>query len=134
MDPCPRCGAHEVTSLHCMPPPRVSSLQAPSRVPQRQARSLYSRFKRYGPSGFGYGSTAEEVTAGLDLCGKTILVTGVTSGLGLETARVLSMRGARVVGLARTAERARQAMRAMPNDPLAVGCDLADLATVRAAV
>ncbi len=33
--------------------------------------SLYARLKRYGPTGFGYGSTAEEVTAGLDLTGRT---------------------------------------------------------------
>lgn len=96
--------------------------------------SLYSRFQSDGPSGFGYGSTAEEVTAGLDLSGKTILITGVTSGLGLETARVLSMRGARIIGLARTVEKARAAMSAMPNAPVPIACDLADLATVRAAV
>ncbi|MDP2311971.1 MAG: SDR family NAD(P)-dependent oxidoreductase [Pseudomonadota bacterium] len=106
----------------------------PSWLARLRRGSLYSMFKSYGPSGFGYGSTAEEVTAGLDLSGKTILVTGVTSGLGLETARVLSMRGARIVGLARTAEKAREAMRAMPNAPVPVACDLADLATVAAAV
>ncbi len=96
--------------------------------------SLYSMFTGNGPSGFGYGSTAEEVTAGIDLSGKTILVTGVNSGLGLETARVLSLRGARIVGLARTAEKARDAMSAMPNAPVAVACELSDLASVRAAV
>jgi NAD(P)-dependent dehydrogenase (short-subunit alcohol dehydrogenase family) len=96
--------------------------------------SLYARFKAYGPSGFGYGSTAAEVTAGLDLSGRTILVTGVTSGLGLETARVLSMRGARIVGLARTADKAREALSGLPNEPVPVACDLADLATVREAV
>jgi NAD(P)-dependent dehydrogenase (short-subunit alcohol dehydrogenase family) len=100
----------------------------------RRPGSLYAKLKRYGPSGFGYGSTAEDVTAGLDLSGKTILVTGVTSGLGQETARVLAMRGARIVGLARTAEKAREAMRTLPNAPVPVACDLADLGTVRAAV
>ncbi|HPF25417.1 MAG TPA: hypothetical protein PK159_02410, partial [Steroidobacteraceae bacterium] len=39
--------------------------------------------------GFGADSTAEQVTDGLDLTGKTALVTGSTSGLGLETMRVL---------------------------------------------
>lgn len=102
--------------------------------PSRGRGSLYGLLARPGPSGFGYGSTAEDVTAGLDLCGKTILVTGVTSGLGLETARVLAERGARIVGLARTAEKASAAMRALPNAPVPVACDLADLATVRAAV
>lgn len=102
--------------------------------PPRKRGSLYSRLASAGPSGFGYGSTAEEVTAGLDLSGKTILITGVTSGLGLETARVLSLRGARIIGLARTVEKARAAMSAMPNSPVPVACDLADLATVQAAV
>jgi len=59
--------------------------------------SLYQLFTSKGPSGFGYGSTAEEVTQGLDLAGKTILVTGCNSGLGQETLRVLALRGAQVV-------------------------------------
>ena len=45
-----------------------------------------------GASGFGFASTAEEVTEGIDLSGKTILVTGINSGLGQESGRVLSMR------------------------------------------
>jgi WW domain-containing oxidoreductase len=95
--------------------------------------SLYARLKRPGVSGFGYGSTAEDVTAGLDLEGKTILVTGCSSGLGLETLRVLSLRGARVLGTARTVERARAACatagaaRAVP-----LACELSDPASVRA--
>ena len=71
--------------------------------------SLIELFMSSGPSGFGYGSTAEEVTAGLSLAGKTMLVTGCNSGLGLEAMRVLSLRGARVVGTARTFEKARDA-------------------------
>ena len=54
--------------------------------------SVYELFKSKGPSGFGYGSTAEEVTAGLSLVGKTMLVTGCNSGLGQETMRVLALR------------------------------------------
>jgi hypothetical protein len=38
--------------------------------------SLYSMIAPKGENGFGYGSTAEDVTEGLDLHGKTILVTG----------------------------------------------------------
>ena len=59
--------------------------------------SLHQLFTSKVPSGFGYGSTAEEVTQGLDLAGKTILVTGCNSGLGQETLRVLALRGAQVV-------------------------------------
>jgi NAD(P)-dependent dehydrogenase (short-subunit alcohol dehydrogenase family) len=60
-------------------------------------------------SGFDEKSTADEVTQGLDLSGKTILVTGVTSGIGLETMRVLALRGAHVLGTGRTIDRAQAA-------------------------
>jgi len=58
---------------------------------------------------FGPQSTAEEVTSGIDLSGRTALVTGATSGLGLETLRVLALRGAQVYGTGRTLEKAREA-------------------------
>lgn len=58
---------------------------------------------------FGPKSTAEEVTAGLDLSGRTALVTGANSGLGYETLRVLALRGARVIGTARSLDKAREA-------------------------
>jgi WW domain-containing oxidoreductase len=44
--------------------------------------SLLAKVLGKGPSGFGYGSTAEDVTDGLSLHGKTMLVTGCNSGLG----------------------------------------------------
>ena len=47
-------------------------------------------------SPFGMRSTASEVIAGIDLKGKTALVTGGYSGLGLETVRALTGAGARV--------------------------------------
>jgi len=75
-------------------------------------------------------STAEEVTRGIDLSGKTALVTGCASGLGLETSRVLASRGARVIGLARSRERAEQAAQEAGTEITAVACDLADLASV----
>ncbi|HEY5624145.1 MAG TPA: SDR family oxidoreductase [Gammaproteobacteria bacterium] len=60
-------------------------------------------------SPFGASSTAEEVTAGIDLTGKTALVTGCNSGIGYETMRVLALRGAHVLGTARTMERGEEA-------------------------
>ena len=54
------------------------------------------------PSPFGATSTAEEVTASIDLSGKTALVTGCNSGIGYETMRVLALRGAHVLGTARS--------------------------------
>ena len=74
--------------------------------------SLYGRFTRVGPSGFGHASTAEQVSAGLDLSGQTWLVTGSNSGLGAETCRVLSARGARVLATARTEDKAKAAVAA----------------------
>jgi NAD(P)-dependent dehydrogenase (short-subunit alcohol dehydrogenase family) len=71
--------------------------------------SLIASIRGRGPSGFGYGSTAAEVTDGLDLSGKRYLVTGSNSGLGTETARVLALRGAEVLATCRTLEKAQAA-------------------------
>lgn len=60
-------------------------------------------------SPFGPSSTAEEVTAGIDLSGKTALVTGCNSGIGYETMRVLALRGAHVLGTARSLQKGRDA-------------------------
>lgn len=89
---------------------------------------------RPGPSGFGYRSTAEEVTAGIDLRGRTVLVTGCASGLGLETVRVLALRGARVLAAARTEDKAREATRAFGPNVVPVACDLSEPASVQACV
>jgi WW domain-containing oxidoreductase len=96
--------------------------------------SLAAALKGKGPNGLGFATTAEEATAGLDLTGKTMLVTGCNSGLGLETIRVLALRGARVVAAARTVEKARQACAGLKGDFLPIACELGDPASVRAAV
>jgi NAD(P)-dependent dehydrogenase (short-subunit alcohol dehydrogenase family) len=96
--------------------------------------SLYGMFKGPGPSGFGYTSTAEDVSAGLDLSGQRWLVTGVNSGLGAETARVLALRGATVLGAARTQEKADAAIAGLGNGAIGVACELSEPASVRAAV
>lgn len=88
---------------------------------------------------FGAESTADEVLAGTDLSGRRIVVTGVSAGLGVETARALVARGATVFGTARDlakAERACGEIRAAATDGGSldlVALDLADLASVRAA-
>ena len=83
---------------------------------------------------FGAKSTTDEVLEGVDLTGKRVLVTGVSAGLGVETARTLSAHGATVVGTARDLNKAKQALdRAGAKDIELVAMDLASLASVRAA-
>jgi len=81
---------------------------------------------------FGAESTADGVLAGVDLTGKRVLVTGVSAGLGVETARTLVAHGAEVVGTARDLGKARQATSHMAGLEL-VELDLASLTSVRAA-
>lgn len=82
---------------------------------------------------FGAESTTEEVLTGIDLTGKRVLVTGISAGLGVETARVAAAHGAEVVGTARDLEKARKAL--APYAELAIDlveCDLASLDSGRA--
>jgi NAD(P)-dependent dehydrogenase (short-subunit alcohol dehydrogenase family) len=75
-------------------------------------------------------STAEEVTAGLDLRGKVAVVTGCTSGIGFETMRVLAGRGAQVIGTSRSLQRAEEACRRVDGDTVPVELDLGDFGSV----
>lgn len=86
---------------------------------------------------FGAESTTDEVLEGVDLTDKRILVTGVSAGLGVETARTLVAHGARVVGTARDLEKGHRAtamVRAESNSSAGldlVELDLASLKSVR---
>uniref|UniRef100_A0A7C9B239 Protochlorophyllide reductase n=1 Tax=Opuntia streptacantha TaxID=393608 RepID=A0A7C9B239_OPUST len=62
-----------------------------------------------GRSGFGSASTAEHVTQGIDASNLTAIITGGASGIGLETARVLALRGAHVIIGARNMDAAKEA-------------------------
>jgi NAD(P)-dependent dehydrogenase (short-subunit alcohol dehydrogenase family) len=86
----------------------------------------------------GAQSTTDEVLEGVDLGGKRILVTGVSAGLGAETARTLAAHGAQVVGAARNLDKARIATEVVRAEAADHGglelveLDLASLASVRA--
>jgi NAD(P)-dependent dehydrogenase (short-subunit alcohol dehydrogenase family) len=63
----------------------------------------------FAPKTFGATSTTDEVLEGVSLKGKRVLVTGVSAGLGVETARALVAHGADVVGAARNLSKANGA-------------------------
>lgn len=81
-------------------------------------------------SPFNSRSTAEEVTEGLDLSGLTIAITGANSGLGYETMRVLALRGAHVIGIARTQANAEEACASIAGHTTPLYLDLADWESV----
>lgn len=88
----------------------------------------------------GSKTTAEQALQGLSLAGKTAIVTGATSGIGTETARVLALAGANVVFAVRSVkageELAAQFKASLPNAPKieVEALDLGDLTSVRAFV
>ncbi|KAG0550327.1 hypothetical protein BDA96_01G329500 [Sorghum bicolor] len=93
-------------------------------------------FSRKGPSGFSGASTAEEVTAGIDGHGLVAVITGASSGIGLETARVLALRGVHVVMAVRNVSAGLEAREAIvakiPGARIDVlELDLSSIASVR---
>ena len=87
---------------------------------------------------FGATSTTDQVLSGVNLHGKRILVTGVSAGLGIETARALAAHGADVIGAARDLKKAEAATARVRADAAAgggcfglVALDLASLKSVR---
>ena len=88
---------------------------------------------------FGATSTTDQVLERINLSGKRVLVTGVSAGIGVETARSLAAHGAHVVGTARDLAKAEAATAQVRADAAAnggsfelVALDLADLQSVRA--
>jgi NAD(P)-dependent dehydrogenase (short-subunit alcohol dehydrogenase family) len=86
---------------------------------------------------FGATSTTDEVLQGVDLTAKRVLVTGVSAGLGVETARALVAHGAQVVGAARDLSKAQAATEQVRSQAARGGSlqlvqlDLASLESVR---
>ena len=88
---------------------------------------------------FGFESTAADVIDGVDLTGKTAIVTGATSGIGVETARALSAAGASVTLAVRNTSAgdriATEIRDSTGNREVGVGdLDLSDLSSVAAFV
>jgi NAD(P)-dependent dehydrogenase (short-subunit alcohol dehydrogenase family) len=88
---------------------------------------------------FGATSTTDDVLSSVNLKEKRILVTGVSAGIGVETARSLAAHGAQVVGAARHLNKAKAATEQVRKDAAANGgsfelveLDLASLKSVRA--
>ncbi len=100
--------------------PLVGACAGPRRIPDTDVPQ----------SAFGPESTAEDVTAGLDLSGKLAVVTGCTSGIGFETLRVLANRGAYVVGTGRTLEKAEAACSRVTGKTTPVALELSDFGSV----
>lgn len=86
---------------------------------------------------FGATSTTNQVLEDVDLTGKRVLVTGVSAGLGVETARSLAAHGAHIVGAVRDIAKAKRATQGVLADAKGTGglelieLDLASLASVR---
>ena len=88
---------------------------------------------------FGATSTTDDVLTGINLAGKRVLVTGVSAGLGIETARALAAHGAEVLGAARDLAKAENATAQVRENATTgagsfelVELDLASLKSVRA--
>lgn len=82
-------------------------------------------------SRFNKKSSAENVTEGFDLSGKNIAITGVNSGLGQETMRVLESRGAHIIGMARTLDKAQSAAQSNGGNITPLACELSDFESVK---
>ena len=97
--------------------------------------SVFTLIKgKRGASGFGYASTAEDVVADLDLSGKNIIITGANAGLGLESAKQMAAKGAHIIALCRTIDKANAAAADIGNGATAVACELSDPTSIRACV
>jgi NAD(P)-dependent dehydrogenase (short-subunit alcohol dehydrogenase family) len=89
------------------------------------------------PNSFGATTTTDEVLQGINLNGKRVLVTGVSAGIGVETARALMAHGAEVIGAARDLSKAQTATAPIRAQATGGGSlhliqlDLASLANVR---
>lgn len=81
---------------------------------------------------FGFSSTAAEVIAGVDLAGRRAIVTGASSGIGIETARALAEAGAEVTLAVRDTDTGARVAADIGGSTAVAALDLSDLASVDA--
>jgi NAD(P)-dependent dehydrogenase (short-subunit alcohol dehydrogenase family) len=81
---------------------------------------------------FGFDSTAAEVIAGVDLTGKRAIVTGASSGIGVETARALADAGAEVTMAVRDTTAGNRVAADIGGRVRVGALDLSDLASISA--
>jgi len=81
-------------------------------------------------SDYGFATTCDEVAAGADLSGKTVLITGCNSGLGYESMRTLAAQGAHVIGTGRTMEKAQAACDSVTGKTTPLVCELTNFDSV----
>lgn len=85
-------------------------------------------------SSYNARSTAEDVLEGIDLTGRTVLLTGCNSGLGFETLRQMTSHGAHVIAAARNLKTAQEACAKAGGSTTPLACDLSDLSSVKQAI
>ena len=85
-------------------------------------------------SSFNARSTTDDVLEGIDLTGKTVLLTGCNSGLGFETLRQMTARGAHVIAAARNLKTAQEACAKAGGSTTQLACDLSNFSSVNQAI
>jgi len=80
-----------------------------------EQNNYHGKLQKATGSGFGVKSTSKEIIKGIDLTGKTAIVTGGNTGIGLETAKTLAAAGATVIVPARDAEKAKRNLEGTQN-------------------
>ncbi|WP_454677184.1 SDR family oxidoreductase [Achromobacter marplatensis] len=83
---------------------------------------------------FNARSTTDDVFKGIDLTGKTVLLTGCNSGLGFETLRQMTRHGAHVIAAARNLKTAQEACAKVGGSTTPLACDLSDFSSVNKAI
>src|SRR5690625_319570 len=123
-------------STRCWAQPTITHAPSEPRAPQKPTSQGVIRHHQAQPSRncfmptFDAQSTTDDILGDADLRGTPVLITGTSAGLGVETARSLSVRGAQVTGVVRDVEKARANLdEAGAQGVELVGADLASLAS-----